>query len=95
MSNVALFINSIEQKVRKLAGQQQVLENELENRKKEVIELLQRNREQKETIIQLEEKIRNLTISKTIESKKDAVEAKNKINELVREIDKCIGLLNT
>lgn len=33
-------------------------------------------------------------IAKTLESGKDSYQAKLKINELVREIDKCIAILN-
>ena len=95
MSDVAILISGIERKLRKLIDRQQELEDEIRNSKKEITELIQNNEEQKRTIQRLEEKIRNLKISNTIGLKEDALEAKSKINELVREIDKCMGLLNT
>ncbi|MDP4281749.1 MAG: hypothetical protein Q8867_06310 [Bacteroidota bacterium] len=49
----------------------------------------------KQEIRDLKENIKNLTLTKTIENKEGAAEAKAKINELLREIDKCIGLLNS
>ena len=50
---------------------------------------------QKKELNKLEEKIRMLNISKTIESSdKELKETRQKINDYVREIDKCIALLN-
>lgn len=43
----------------------------------------------------LEEKFNNLKISKSLEaSSEDVHETKVRINQIVREIDKCIALLN-
>ncbi len=44
---------------------------------------------------QLEERFNNLKISKSLEaSSEDVHETKVRINQIVREIDKCIALLN-
>ena len=43
----------------------------------------------------LEEKLKLMTITQTILHKEDKTEPKRKITELVREIDNCIGLLNS
>ena len=49
----------------------------------------------KEELKQEQEKYRLLKIAKTIEgSRTDSRETKNKINTLIREIDKCIVKLN-
>jgi len=46
-------------------------------------------------ISNLQEKVKLMNISKSVDvSKQDAKETKLKINEYVREIDKCIALLN-
>ena len=95
MKDVASLVSGIELKVRKLIEQQQVVSSENEKLIKEIHQLKQANNEQKQTIKQLEEKIKVLRLAKTLETKEGNVEAKLKINELVREIDKCIGLLNT
>ena len=51
--------------------------------------------EQHQTIQQLNEKNKVLKLSTSIQNKQgDNKAAKQKINELVREIDKCIALLN-
>jgi hypothetical protein len=48
----------------------------------------------KQTIVELEKQIQILTIAKSIPSGKGTTPAKKKINELLREIDNCIDLLN-
>jgi len=73
-----------------------------ENKKNEVIELALRNNglvneveEQNKQINELKNKSETLKIAKTISlTEEDKTEVKNKINKIVREIDKSIGLLN-
>ena len=95
MSNVASLLSGIEDKSKKMMVRCLELQESLKLSKSEVIELIQINEENKKTIKQLEEKIRSLIIAKTIEKKEGTIAAKSKITELVREIDKCMGLLNT
>ena len=46
-------------------------------------------------ILNLQEKVKLMNISKSVEaSKQEVKETRLKINEYVREIDKCIALLN-
>ena len=71
------------------------LQEALKLSKNEVKELIQINEEHKKTIKQLEEKIRSQVVAKTFENKEGTIAAKSKITELVREIDKCMGILNT
>ncbi len=73
-----------------------------ENKKNEVVELTLRNNglvneiEQNNKLInELKNKSETLKIAKTISlTEEDKTEVKNKINKIVREIDKSIGLLN-
>ncbi len=95
MKDVATLVSGIEYKLGKLIEKQHILRDENVKNTTEIQELKQEINQQKNTIRQLEEKLKILRIAKTIESKEGNVEAKLKINELVREIDKCIGLLNT
>jgi septal ring factor EnvC (AmiA/AmiB activator) len=44
---------------------------------------------------ELEAEIKNLKIAKSLNGTGESTDAKLKINELVREIDRCIALLNT
>ena len=48
-----------------------------------------------EEVLNLQEKIKLMNISKSVDaSKQEVKETRLKINEYVREIDKCIALLN-
>ena len=95
MKDVANLVSGVENKVRKLIERHQSLYSENELLNSEIQQLKQANHDQKQTIKQLEEKFKILRLAKTLETKEGNVEAKLKINELLREIDKCIGLLNT
>ena len=95
MQDVATLVSGIDYKLRKLIEHHHVLRSENSNFINEIQNLKLANNEQKQKITQLEEKIKLLKLAKTLENKEGNVEAKLKINELVREIDKCIGLLNT
>jgi uncharacterized coiled-coil DUF342 family protein len=95
MKDVATLVSGIEYKLRKLIDQHQSARDENTRLINEIQELKKVINEQKQTISQLEEKSKILKLAKTLETKEGNVEAKLKINELVREIDKCIGLLNS
>jgi len=94
MNDEITLISGIEYKVRKLLELK-----EKDNRK--IIVLSDQNlkldeqiEEQKSYINKLKEQIKKIKIAKSLENSDGSVEAKLKINEFVREIDKCIGLLN-
>ena len=93
--NATSIVSGIELKLQKLIDRQKELIEKVEKYRKEIQELNNIHHEQTAEIIKLTEQYKILKLSKTIETKEGAVEAKAKINELVREIDKCIGLLNT
>ena len=51
--------------------------------------------EKKKEIVALQDKVKLMNISKSVDvSKQEVKETRLKINEYVREIDKCIALLN-
>jgi hypothetical protein len=95
MKDVGTLVSGIEYKLGKLIEQHHLQRADRKRHMAEIRELKETVSEQKKSIRQLEERIKLLKISKTLESKEGNVEAKLKINELVREIDRCIGLLNT
>jgi hypothetical protein len=95
MGDVSTLVSGIEYKVRKLKERNQLLRLDHEKYLQEIQELKEKLNRQKNNIDQLEEKINILKLAKAFETKEGNVEAKLKINELLREIDKCIGLLNT
>ena len=95
MRNTLSFVTDIESKLLKLFDQQEQIRKKTDEYQKEIQELKKIHEEHKELIHHLEEKINTIRITKTIETKEGAVEAKERITKLVREIDHCIGLLNT
>jgi hypothetical protein len=95
MKDVSTLVSGIEYKIGKLLNQQKLLIRENQELKDQMTTQLHLIEKQKEDIKQLEEKHKILKLAKTLETTEGNVEAKKKINELVREIDKCIGLLNT
>jgi hypothetical protein len=95
MDDVTTLVSGIDFKVRKLIARQKKLRNENENLTIELNQLKKLNEEQKQVIKGFEEKILILKLAKMTEGKENNSAVKARINELVREIDKCIGLLNT
>ena len=66
------------------------------NREKdtEIKELRDRIERMKSENIKLHEEIKTLKVATAISTGEGSSEAKNRISQLVREIDKCIALLN-
>ena len=89
------IINSIETKLKKLIeklGQIQLEKSDLQADNDTLNSKLE-DKERK--IIALQDKVKLMNISKSVDIDKDDLKAtKLKINEYVREIDKCIALLN-
>ena len=94
MKNTSTLIAGIEYKLRKLIDKNESLKKEQQLSLQHNTELKQLTENQHKKIIELENNINLLKIAKSLEPGKGTVEAKVKINELVREIDRCIGLLN-
>lgn len=73
-------LNSVKQENQDLQNEIEVLKNNIEDHKKSIVELKEKNR--------------NIIIAKAVKPGEGNIDVKVKINDLVREIDKCIGLLN-
>lgn len=94
MKEADQLISGIDLKIRKLIEQLRRKETENNDLLNEIKILNETINNHKEQIRTLEEKNRILKVSKTLENSNESVEVKNKITELVREIDRCISLLN-
>lgn len=94
MDNAGRVITGIDEKTRRLIVRYNELKEQSGKYETLIQELKQINEEQIRIIKELENKIEIKSIVGTIETKEGKVEAKARINELVREIDKCIGMLN-
>jgi hypothetical protein len=94
MSEIKGRLNEIEEKIRQLID----LQNSLSGQNSLLIEkneaLLSTIDEQEKMIMQLNDKNNYIKISQSVKQSEGNTDVKNKIDELVREIDKCIGLLN-
>ena len=88
-------IERLHNKLESLVANYQQLKEELNASNQKVDVLSKQLDEHNQTIQQLNEKNKVLKLSSSIQGKQeDNKAAKQKINELVREIDKCIALLN-
>jgi hypothetical protein len=94
MKDLETIISGLEFKIRNLINLHKNLKTENENLLKEKNELLKNLNLQNEKIKELDNKYKILKISKTIESGQKGTDIKLKINEMVREIDKCVEILN-
>ena len=90
------LVENIEKKVSKLIQLYQSVQKEKEEILTENNKLKSDLSDKYESIKKLEEKIKLLRITKSVSTQDDErnKESRQKINEYVREIDKCIALLN-
>ena len=87
-------IAQIHEKVKKNVALQKYYEEENKKTQQQNIELQKTIVELNKTIIKITEQNRIIKLSKILDNSKEPTELKLKINELVREIDKCKSLLN-
>ena len=89
------IINSIEVKLGKLIHKLSQIQEEKSELQKNNDSLNERLHEKEQKIASLQDKVKLMNISKSVDSDSEDVKATRlKINEYVREIDKCIALLN-
>ena len=82
-ANILLLKNKYEKEKETLS----VIQNEKSN-------LSQKLKNKEAECLSLEAKMNTLKMAKTLSGSNDAFDAKSKVSYLVREIDKCIALLN-
>ncbi len=88
------YVTLIEEKLKKFIELHTHLKLEYQNlvEEKSVLNKIVEN--QKEKLKESEKQINNIITAKYLKNNKETTEAKQKINEILREIDKCVGLLN-
>jgi len=92
---VKAIIQNIVDKLEKLVKNYKNLQLENSKLQKDNDALKVSLKEKKDSILSLQDKVKIINISKSIDADKEGVKATRlKINEYVREIDKCIALLN-
>jgi len=94
MEDVSVLISGIDFKLRRLTKEHKQIRQEYAAliEKTELQEQIINH--QKQLINELQEKIKTVSIAKTLASRFEISDAKRKIGDMVREIDKCIDLLN-
>lgn len=95
-NDIALTVNSLQSKIEKLIQFHNRLKDDYSKLSVENEVLIRKVEEQKNRINKLEDSNKVIKLAKALSG--DGVkspELKNKINELVREIDKSIALLNS
>jgi hypothetical protein len=92
---VKTIINNIEVKVGKLIAKYDQLNAEKLDLQRNNDTLNVQLQEKESQIVALQDKVKLMNISKSVDASKEEVKSTRlKINEYVREIDKCIALLN-
>jgi septal ring factor EnvC (AmiA/AmiB activator) len=94
MGEMSTLVTGIEWKVRKLTEMLRHHEAECRQLQDERSKLLATVTEQQTHIRQLEEKYKKLQMAEALTRNEDTAGVKLKINELVREVDRCIALLD-
>lgn len=94
MEDVSVLISGIDFKLRKLTGQHKQIRQANTELAAKVKEQEQIINHQKQLISKLQEKIKTVNIAKALASRSEVNDAKKRIGNMVREIDKCIDLLN-
>ena len=94
MNEEETLLSGIEYRVRKLIRETHEGREENSRLIAENGQLTEQLAEKNQVIRTLEDKLKTIKLAKTLGSGTENEQAKLKIDELVREIDKCIGLLN-
>ncbi len=96
MGDIISKLDDFERKLRSHIKAQSELQNASGNAKARVLEMDAELSRKKERISELEEELKVAKTAGAIQKNgAEVAEAKGRINEMVREIDKCIALLNS
>lgn len=89
------LIDNVQQKTEEILSRFSKVQQENKKMQQEIDNNQEIISGQKQIIKQLEDKITILKITKSLERGKENSDARLKINEMLREIDKCIGLVKS
>ncbi len=94
MANEQLLISGIEYKIRKLIEVNEALQSENQRLKQKVDELTDKVLELTGSLHETENKTIKLSLANTLEYNIGVEKGKEKLDELIEEIDKCINVLS-
>ncbi|MCX6270000.1 MAG: hypothetical protein NTU44_02070 [Bacteroidetes bacterium] len=89
------LISSVEEKIIQLLTQKEGDKREIRDLQEKIVELQKIIQEKDLTISKLEQELVNQSFTKSSEKGKENVETKERINQILREIDYCIGMMNS
>ena len=94
MDNLEEHIKSVTEKLQQLLKKHVALKKENENLKEELKKRKQKEEDYKFTLHELDQKVDILKASSGQMTEADQKEFEKRINQYIKEIDKCIGLLS-
>ena len=93
MKDLSLLASGVKQKVEKLIVKQNSLQEENKKLSEQIKKVNNELEEKIQQVSELEDKVKMLKIAGSVDNE-STKEVKLKINEMVREIDKCIAQIN-
>lgn len=95
MADLNIVISEIELKLRKLIGEKNELAMENRRLVEENAALEKENLTLRQSTAELQDKINKSTIVNALDNEGEVEEGRKLIKELVREIDRCVSILNS
>ena len=95
MADLSIIVSEIELKLRKLIDEKNKLVVENKRLAEENATLDKENLALRRSAVELQDKINKCTIVNTLDNEGGLEEGRKLIQELVREIDKCVSILNS
>lgn len=89
------LISGIETKLNRLISLRKKDQEEIKRLTYQITDLKNKINDFETALKQSEEKVNLIKITKSLEKGKENIDAKRRINEMIKEIDKCIGMLNS
>ena len=94
MADLSVIVSEIELKLRKLVDAKNKLSVEKQRLAEENAVLEQENQALRQSAAELQDKINKSTIVNALDNEGEIEEGRKLIKELVKEIDRCVSILN-
>ena len=95
MADLSVIVSEIELKLRKLVDAKNKLSIENQRLAEQNAALEQENRALRQSAAELQDKINKSTIVNALDNEGEIEEGRKLIKELVKEIDRCVSILNS
>ena len=95
MADLSVIVSEIELKLRKLVDAKNELSVENQRLVEQNAALEQENRALRQSAAELQDKINKSTIVNALDNEGEIEEGRKLIKDLVKEIDKCVSILNS